>query len=67
MQCAALNANRIAGDGLAVKAALEGNRQAALQAVALDPLTAAVCTLDQIRDMVDECFAASAAYLPQFK
>ena len=31
-----------------------------------DPLTAAVCTLDQIRDMVDETFAASLPYLPQF-
>lgn len=66
-QCAALNANRIAGDGLAVKAALEGDRQAAFQAVALDPLTAAVCTLDQIRDMVNETLAASADYLPQFR
>ncbi|NLG28515.1 MAG: alpha-galactosidase [Chloroflexi bacterium] len=67
MQCAALNANRIAGDGLAVKAALEGDREAAFQAVALDPLTAALCTLDQIRDMVNETFAASAPYLPQFR
>jgi len=65
-QCAALNASRIAGDGLAVKAALEGDRQAALQAVALDPLTAAICTLDQIRDMVDETLTASLPYLPQF-
>ena len=67
MQCAALNANRIAGDGLAVKAALEGDREAAFQAVALDPLTAALCTLDQIPDMVNETFAAAAPYLPQFR
>jgi alpha-galactosidase len=32
----------------------------------LDPLTAAVCTLDQIRAMVDELLAAQAQWLPQF-
>jgi len=65
-QCAALNRARIAGDELAVKAALELDRRAAEQAVALDPLTAAVCTLDQVHDMVDELFVALAEYLPQF-
>jgi alpha-galactosidase len=65
-QCAALNRSRIAGDELAVKAALELDRKAAEQAVALDPLTAAVCTLDQIHDMVDELFTGLAEYLPQF-
>jgi alpha-galactosidase len=65
-QCAALNRSRIAGDELAVKAALELDRKAAEQAVALDPLTAAVCTLDQIHDMVDELFTALAEHLPQF-
>jgi len=49
-----------------VKAALELDRRAAEQAVALDPLTAAVCTLDQVHDMVDELFVALAEYLPQF-
>ncbi|RIK33472.1 MAG: alpha-glucosidase/alpha-galactosidase [Chloroflexi bacterium] len=65
-QCAALNRSRIAGDELAVKAALELDRKAAEQAVALDPLTAAICTLDQIHDMVDELFTALVEYLPQF-
>jgi alpha-galactosidase len=31
-----------------------------------EPLTAAVCTLDQIRAMVDELLAAQAQWLPQF-
>jgi len=66
-QCAALNASRIAGDRLAVTAALHGDRKAAEQAVALDPLTAAVCTLDQIHDMVTEAFTALAECLPQFR
>ena len=65
-QCAALNRNRSAGDELAVKAALEGDRRAAEMAVALDPLTAAVCTLEQIHTMVEETFAVSMEYLPQF-
>jgi alpha-galactosidase len=66
-QCAALNRHRSAGDELAVKGALEGDKTAVEQAIALDPLTAAVCTLDQIHDMVEELFKADAPYLPQFK
>jgi len=66
-QCAMLNASRSAGDELSVKGALEGDRDAVRQAVALDPLTAAVCTLDQVADMVDELFEALTEYLPQFR
>lgn len=66
-QCAALNRSRSAGDELAVKGALEGDRDAVEQAIALDPLTAAVCTLDQIHAMVEELFRLNAEYLPQFK
>jgi len=66
-QCAAVNRMRQNQDELAVKAALEGDYQAIEQAVALDPLTAAACSLDQIRAMVAELFAADAAHLPQFK
>ena len=65
-QCASLNRSRIAGDELAVKGALEADRKAVEQAVALDPLTAAVCTLDQIHDMVSEAFEELAEHLPQF-
>jgi alpha-galactosidase/6-phospho-beta-glucosidase family protein len=32
----------------------------------LDPLTGALLTLGQIRAMVDELFAAEAAWLPDF-
>ena len=66
-QCAALNRGRMAGDELAVRAALELDRKAAEQAVSLDPLTAAVCTLDQIHDMVEELFDGLSDYLPQFR
>jgi len=66
-QCAALNANRCAGDLLAVKGALEGDRKAVEQAIALDPLTAAVLTLDQIRELTADLFEADKRFLPQFK
>ena len=65
-QCAALNRTNVNVQELAVKAALMGDRDAARMAVALDPLTGALLTLDEISDMVGELFAAEAAYLPQF-
>ena len=65
-QCAALNRDRMNQDELAVKAALEGDRKAAEQAIALDPLTAAVLTLDEIHDMVTTLFREMAEFLPQF-
>jgi len=37
-----------------------------MQAVALDPLTASVLTLKEIRDMVAEMLTAEARWLPQF-
>ena len=66
-QCASLNRSRLAGDELTVKGALEADRKAIEQAVGLDPLTASVCTLDQIHDMVEELFEADADHLPQFQ
>jgi len=65
-QCAALNRNRCNQDELVVKGALEGNRKAIEQAVALDPLTASVLTLDEIKAMVDELFAAQREEIADF-
>jgi alpha-galactosidase len=36
-------------------------------AITLDPLTAAVCTLPQIRAMTDELLEAEAAWLPALR
>jgi alpha-galactosidase len=47
-----------------VLAALEGNREHVYHAIMLDPLTGALLTLDQIRAMVDDLFAAEARWLP---
>jgi len=38
----------------------------AFYAVAADPLTAAVLSLEEIRQMVDEMFEAEARWLPSF-
>jgi alpha-galactosidase len=51
---------------LAVAAAKTHDRRLVEQAVALDPMTAAICSLSQIRSMVAEMFEASRAYLPEW-
>ena len=64
-QCAALNRTNIGVQELAVAAVITGDKDHIYHAIALDPLTAAVCTLDEIRAMTDELFAANASYLPE--
>ena len=51
---------------LAVEAALTGNREHVYHAVMLAPLTAAVLSLPQIREVVNELFDAEAVWLPDF-
>lgn len=65
-QCAALNMTNIIVQGLTVEAALDADPEKAMQAVALDPLTAAVLTLKEARDLTRELFEAEAQWLPQF-
>lgn len=65
-QCAALNMTNINVQGLVVEAANTGNIDMIVQACALDPLTGAVLTLPQIREMVAEMLSAQAEWLPQF-
>lgn len=62
-QCAALNRTNINVQELAVKAALEKDRTAVLQAVMFDPLTSAMLTPSEIEKMVDEMFNAEAQWL----
>ena len=49
---------------MAVEAALTGDRRLVHQAVAYAPLSAAVLSLAEIREMVDELFAVNEDYLP---
>jgi alpha-galactosidase len=66
-QLGALNRTNVNVQELTVEAALTGCTDAVHHAVMLDPLTAAVCTLSQIHEMVEELLAAQARWLPQFR
>ena len=66
-QCAALNQTNVTVQALAAEAALTGNPELVMQAVALDPLTSAVCTLAEVREMVAAMLRAEGKWLPQFR
>ena len=66
-QLAALNQSNISVQELAVEAALSGDPERAMQAVALDPLTSAVCTLEEARRMTAEMLEAEREWLPGFE
>lgn len=51
---------------LAVTSILEEDREAAVHALMIDPLTSAACDLQQIRDMFDEMVAAQHEFLPSY-
>lgn len=53
-------------EDLAVEGALNGDPRKIFHAVCFDPLTSAVLSLAEIKDMVDEMFSANRAWLPQF-
>jgi alpha-galactosidase len=65
-QCAALCLTNINVQTLAAEAALTGDPELVMQAVATDPLSGAVCTLAEIREMCSEMLEAQRAWLPQF-
>ena len=52
---------------MAVEGCLTGDRRLIYQAIANDPLTAAVLSLAEIQTMVDEMFAFNEGYLPTFE
>lgn len=65
-QCAALSRANVAVQELGVVAVLEQSREAAFHAVCLDPLTAAVLSLREIRQMFDEMWDAHGAELDAY-
>jgi alpha-galactosidase len=65
-QCAALCMTNINSQILAADAALNADTERLVQAVAMDPLTSAVCTLREIREMCSEMLEAQRPWLPQF-
>ncbi|MEI8242109.1 MAG: alpha-galactosidase [bacterium] len=52
---------------MAVEAAITGNPHLVFQAIASDPLTAAVLSLAEIREMVNAMLKQNRDHLPQFK
>lgn len=65
-QLAAINQQHMAFHDLVVASVLEQDREAAVHALMLDPLTAAVCSLDEIRQLFSEMVMAQRPYLPDF-
>jgi alpha-galactosidase len=66
-QCAALNNVSIASEEMAVEAALTGDPTLVYHAICYDPLTAAVLSLAEIREMTAEMLKKNRPWLPQFK
>ena len=65
-QCAALCMTNVNVQTLTAEAALFGDVEHIVHAVSLDPLSSAVCTLAEIRDMCAEMLEAEREYLPEF-
>ncbi len=66
-ECALLTQLSSGIEELAIRASLEGDPTMVYRAICHDPLTAAVLSLAEIRQMTNELFAQHQAYLPQFK
>ena len=66
-QCAAACMTNINSQILTAEAALEADTEKIVQAAALDPLTGAVLTLKEIRDMCIDMLEAQRQWLPQFE
>lgn len=66
-QLALLNNISSRCEELAVEGAYEGNKRKIFHAICFDPLTAAVCSLEEIKKMTDEMFESNKEYLGYFK
>jgi alpha-galactosidase len=66
-QLAALNRSHMAVHELVVEALLERDRRKAMYALMLDPLTSAVCSLEEIEKLFNEMWQAERASLGAFE
>ena len=66
-QMAAICASNMAMFDLAATAAIERSKDAAIHALMLDPLTAAVCSPAEIKEMTLKLFAAEKRFLPGYR
>ncbi len=67
IQLAALNQMVVQSQEMAVKGILEKNRDMIYYSLYYDPLTAAILSLEEIREMADEMFEAEKEYLPDWR
>ncbi len=65
--CAAICAQSVNVQRLAVEAAVNGDVMLLKQAMMLDPLVGAVCTPPEISQMTDRMLVAQAKWLPQYR
>ncbi len=63
-QCALLCDISARCEELAIEAVLENDPDKIFYSCLYDPLTSAVCSMQEVRDMVDEMFKANEGYLP---
>ena len=63
---AAMNQSNVTLQMLVAEAALTGDPELVVAAMAMDPLTSSVCTLKEIRDMTGELFEIQKQWLPNF-
>lgn len=54
-------------ESLVVEAAMRKDKEAVYHAVCMDPLTSAVCSLEEIRKMTDELFEINRSFLGDYK
>jgi len=64
---AAMNQSNVTVQMLVAEAALTGDPELIVAAIAMDPLTSSVLTLKEIRDLTIEMFEAQEKLLPHFK
>ena len=62
-QCAGINRTNVNVQELTVQALLQRDRRRVHDAIALDPLTTTQCSLEDVRAMTEQLFAASADYM----
>src|SRR5687767_1384564 len=66
-ECALLTQLSSGIEEMAITGSIEGDPMMIYRAICHDPLTSAVLSLAEIRQMTNELFAQHKAYLPQFK
>lgn len=54
-------------ESLVIEAAMKKSKELVYQAVYMDPLSSAVCSLDEIKNMCDELFEINKNFLGNYK